>query len=533
MRSRVAGAVLLMRSALLMLAPALALARLDRVAAQTVERTDTPKQGVLRVTFDPRILTWDRVYTGNGLASLGAPLTGDTVGAPHIPLVARLQQDVRTASGIPDFVATLGHGLLAVYQERRVTPLNVELGVTSRLSLAVTVPVVRTATRAALQLSQANANLGSNPRATLSGADQQYTSFFGQFSTALAQLRDSVATGHYGCPLSPECAQAQALLTRGDTLHDALQRMIYGVGGVASPFVPLISSSAGIAIASGVAQVQQQLQTTFHVPGFTASFLLAADTLSAPYTFDAYLPGVVGANGAVFGWGYNPFRYAWRLGLGDVELAAKYRLVAGGTYAAALGVLARLPTGTRDSTLEVLDAAVADHQLDLEGRVTQELTLAHRLWLNLSVRGGTQRPGTRARRVSPLDAFLVPFQATTVLNWDPGDYAAIDFAPLYRFLPQFAAGVTIGYWSKRADQYSYRTAQDSLAIATALGAPTPANVLDQGTSARWLRLGVAFTYTGPAVESGFTVERTVSGAGGQVAAATVYRLVLRISRKLF
>ena len=62
---------------------------------------------------------------------------------------------------------------------------------------------------------------------------------------------------------------------------------------------------------------------------------------------------------------------------------------------------------------------------------------------------------------------------------------------------------------------------------------TPANVLDQGTSARWLRLGVAFTYTGPAVESGFTVERTVSGAGGQVAAATVYRLVLRISRKLF
>ena len=51
MRSRVAGAVLLMRSALLMLAPALALARLDRVAAQTVERTDTPTAERLKASY--------------------------------------------------------------------------------------------------------------------------------------------------------------------------------------------------------------------------------------------------------------------------------------------------------------------------------------------------------------------------------------------------------------------------------------------------------------------------------------------------
>ncbi len=504
------------------------------LAAQTVERTDTPRQGALRVTFDPRIFTWDHQYTGAGLESLGAPLSGDTIGARHIPLLAPLQQDVRTASGVPDFVASLGRGLMSVYLEKRVTPVTAELGVTKRLSLAVTLPIVRVATRAALRLSQGSANLGPNPLATQGGAVQQYSSFFGQFNTALTQLADSVATGHYGCPgTSPQCMGAQALLARGAEVRDALQRAIYGAGGVESPFVPLASSSAGVKIDSTVADIQQQLGTTYHVSGFTNAILLAADTLASPADFNAFLQGAVGGNGAVFGWGYNGLRSSWHYGLGDLEVEAKYRVIAGSSYAAALGVLARLPTGRRDTTLEVLEPSIADHQLDFEGRVIQELTLAGRLWLNLAIRAGTQRPGTRARRVAPLDAFLVPYEATTVLSWDPGDYAAVDFAPLYRFAPQFAAGVTAGYWTKRADRYGYRSAQDSITIATALGAPTPASVLDQGTSERWVRLGVALSYLGPTVEGGFTVEHTVSGAGGRVAAATVYRLVLRVSRQIF
>ncbi len=503
------------------------------LAAQAVERTDTPKGGVLRVTFDPRILTWDRQYTDAGLESLGAPLTGDTIGAQHIPLLARLQQDVRTASGLPNFVATLGKGMLVAYQEKRTTPLTAELGITDRFSFAVTVPLVRVASRATFKLSQASANLGPNPLAITGGTNQQYQQFFGQFNTALAQLRDSIAGLHYGCPGSAQCAQAQTLLARGAAVDTALQRTIYGVGGVQSPFVPLASSPAGRQIDTTVAQIQRQLDTAYHVSGFTDALLLAADTLGTAATFQDFIQGIAGDNDSLFGWGYNPLRNAWRYGLGDIEIAAKYRLIVTPSYAAALGARVRLPTGTRDTTLELFDASTADHVLGVEGRVIQELSIAHRVWLNLALRVGRERPGTRARRVSPLDTFLIPYQATTELNWAPGDYAAADVAPLYRFTPQFAAGVTLGYWTKRADRYSYRTPDDSAAIATVLGAATPASVLDQGTSERWVRLGVALTYVGPTVEGGFTVERTVSGAGGQVAAATVYRLVLRVSRRLF
>ena len=94
------------------------------LAGQAVERTDVPRHGVLRVTFDPRIVAWDAQFVGGARLSLGLPLTGDTVGGASIPVVARLEQDVRTASGIAGFVANLGRSLLSVRQERRTTPIT-------------------------------------------------------------------------------------------------------------------------------------------------------------------------------------------------------------------------------------------------------------------------------------------------------------------------------------------------------------------------------------------------------------------------
>jgi len=135
--------------------------------------------------------------------------------------------------------------------------------------------------------------------------------------------------------------------------------------------------------------------------------------------------------------------------------------------------------------------------------------------------------------VAPPDAFLVPYQAITVLNWDVGDYLAIDFAPLYRFTSAFGVGAIAGYRAKRADHYAYASEQDSLALATRLGAPVPASVLDQGTAQHSLRVGLAVTYAGPRMEGGFTVEQTVSGGGGPVPAATVFRIALRVDWPLF
>jgi len=496
------------------------------LAAQAVERTDIPRRGMLRVTLDPRVVTWDRQYVnGTAWQPLGAPLTGDSVGSAGIPGVARLEQDVRTASGLSGFLASLGKGLYSVRQERRTFPISAELGVTDRLAVSVMVPIVRVATRTRLQLSPTGSNLGANPLATQAGADVAYTDFFAQFDDALTQLNDSIAAGHYGCP---PCPQAQALAAQGAAVRDALRRTVYGVGTTGSPFVPLAQSDAGLAIGTTVGTIQQDLATAYNIPSFTDPFLLSVDSLNPDRMAALLADPVLG-----YGYRFSPFRNSFRIGLGDVEIGAKYRIVTGSRYAVAVAGTVRLPTAGRDFADDLLRQSLGDHQLDVEARLIQELTVAGRVWLNLAVRAGVQRPGTRFVRVAPPAAVLVPAQAGVLLSWDPGDYAAVDFAPLYRFNPRFAAGLTLGYWSRGRDHFTFRTSQDSTDLETRLGTATSAAVLDQGTSERWVRVGAAVTFVGASVEGGFSVEQTISGSGGRVPAATVFRIVLRKAWKVF
>src|SRR2546426_584113 len=79
-----------LRLALALVSPALTGGAM--VAAQTVERTDVPDRGMIRFTFDPRIMTWNSEFTDAGRLGLGRGLTGDTVGSAYIPSVARLEQ---------------------------------------------------------------------------------------------------------------------------------------------------------------------------------------------------------------------------------------------------------------------------------------------------------------------------------------------------------------------------------------------------------------------------------------------------------
>src|SRR3989454_4023236 len=251
-----------LRIVLLLASPALTGGAM--LAAQAVERTDVPARGVLRVTFDPRIMTWNDEFTDAGRLKLGAPLTGDTVGGRYIPVVARLEQNVRVASGLAGFVASLGAGLFNVRQERRTYPTTAELGLTNRLSVSLMVPMVRVQTRASLQLSNRGANLGVNPMVVNTlGIRGKEWAFFAQFDTALARLDQQAG----GCALPPSPCAARDSSARWRGVRDALHGAVYGAGQTGSPFLPLDTSTAGRAIDSAVARIQQGLNLTFGIGG--------------------------------------------------------------------------------------------------------------------------------------------------------------------------------------------------------------------------------------------------------------------------
>jgi hypothetical protein len=511
-----------------MLGVAIFLATGATLRAQAVERADTPRHGSLRVSFDPRIMTWERYYVPGGTEGIGAAFSGDSVIAGS-PSVARLQQDVRSLTGLAGYVASLGRELLAIRAERRAIPIRIEYGVTNRLSVGVTVPIVRVQVREGYRQSPPGVNLGALPETAADSA--RYLAFFDDLDAALLQLSDSIAGGAYGCPGSTACAQAQALLARGQTMQLVLGRAVYGTPDTAAQFLPLASSEAGRQLASVVSALGQTLADSFSIDAFSRdTFLLPSAPLSSDAVAALYADRTAGL--ALSPYGGNTLRRL-RVFPGDVEVAARYRVLVRSGYAAAATVLVRLPTGHQDSPNDPFDLSTGDHQIDLEGTLAQELTLWSRLWLNLSVRGGRQLPGERERRVGPIDQPFLPATALARLRWDPGDYIAADFAPMYRFSRQFAAGITLGYYTQQRDRYTFLSPQDSTALAGQLGAPVDPAILDTGTGIRLARVGLAVTYVGPRTEGGFSLERTVSGAGGPVPVATVFRIVLRQSLQLF
>lgn len=366
--------------------------------AQAGPRTDTPRAGTLRVTFEPLITTWEREFTDDGHERpVGASLFGET------------KPPLRCTRGSV-VVCRYFFTPVIVRFERRVTPLALELGITNRLAVGATLPIVR------------------------------------------ANTRETYPLDSLGRPGFPQAAQR---------LDSILQDSTYA-------FAPIV-------------------ETTRRLRYFA----------------------------------------------GDAEVHAKYRFLESPRYALSAAMLVRLPTGHQDSPDDLFDVATGDHQTDIEVQVAQELTLFDRLWLNALVRAGRQQPGTRTRRVGPESVLLIPHAARATLAWDPGDYVGVDVAPLLRFSHSFGAGLTAGYYTQTRDRYSYRSAQDSIAVATRLGAPVAASILDPGTALRWARVGFAMTYQGSDVEGSLSFEQTVSGSGGLVPVATVFRIVMRTSRRLF
>jgi hypothetical protein len=367
------------------------------VQAQAGPRTDTPRAGTFRVTVEPVITTWDRQFTSDGHEqAIGVSLFSET----HPPYVCTTVKGFLTCRY--DFSPVF------VREERRVTPLAIDFGITNRLAIGVYAPVVRVNTRAGFQL-------------------------------------DSV-----GGPGNPGAIQRLDSIITDTTTYR---------------FEPIVGTSR-----------------------------------------------------------------RRRFFAGDVEVNAKYRVLDSPNYALSGAVVVRLPTGHQDSPNNLFDQSTGDHQTDIELQVAQELTLFDRIWINALVRGGRQQPGTRARRVGPQSVLLIPYGALATLNWDPGDYVAIDVAPMLRFSKVFGVGITAGYWTQTRDRYTYRSPQDSTDVATRLGAPISASVLDAGTALRWTRLGFAMTYASSDYEGSLSIEQTVSASGGLVPVATVFRIVMRTSR---
>ncbi|MBP9896742.1 MAG: hypothetical protein KBF28_00075 [Gemmatimonadales bacterium] len=512
------------------LVPALLLAPVCTAQAQLPLMT--APAGVLRIELGGAFFPTDQLRIDGVRRELGSRLTIGSLDAAATPLLANAEASLARVLGRASAPLTLG-GLTAIAEQQRgVASLGLAVGLTRRLTFAVTVPIVSARTQLQLRTDAAGASAGLNPADASLGTAAgiaQTTAFFTAFDEALTALSGRIASGAFTNPT--QLALAQQTLGQGTSLRDGLFTLLADpVSG--SAVLPTASSADGTAVLAAITALDATLggalagQTISAAPALPAAVLTSSDLdalLAAPTGFGITRPEDIPP-----------------VGLGDVELALTAEVLRRGSPGDAhwLGVWARagarLSTGSAPRAGYLLDQGTGDGQPDVEFGGVAELGRGR-----FGVRGSAlmtlQLSGTSAEQPGTRDQLLRPSRVTALFARNPGDLLTVTAQPFYRIVPHFALTALLQYQRRGADRLAW--ADPTQAIA-GLDLATLVN----GTAANATRVGVGLSFVHDGknregllkmpVEAGFSIERTVASSAGVVATPLTSRMVLRVYKPI-
>jgi hypothetical protein len=476
----------------------------SRVVAQLVP-VGVPS-GAVRLELDGSLETFERRFLNGQRESYAADLASPALGGDRFPALEDADTRIGRITGNADYQINLGALAAEALADVGTGFLGLSLGLTNRITIFGRIPLVRTRVQPTLALDPSAADGGVNP------GQAAQAPFFGDFDLALATLSNKITAGDY------DANPAQKALAQS-TLADAtaLRADLFGLladPATAAPFVPTLSSTAGTAIDARLAALQNTLQSSLSVPGFTTGPALPTAAVTQADLFQTL-------NGPL----------ALRLGeskvtfRGDAEAGAALTLIdrwdrgahRGGLRAAVSG-LVRFPTGRRDRTDHPLDIGTGDGQTDLQVDLVTDIgsgVIGARL-------NGTyvrQLPSNILVRVtSPSQPFVGPDRLALVRR-NPGDIFAIGVQPFYRLARTLALQAGLEHWTRGTDATTYAAPADALPGVD----PT---VLSQDSKADATVLSVGITYANPGglrpggtglpVDASWSYERVLRAGGGRV-----------------
>ncbi len=553
--------ILLVISALLV-APESATAQ--RVTGPSEDATVLPR-GVARVTISP---TWFRYHErfADGLGRrrkgeaepLAADFDVDSLLPSMFPGLTQVESELRAILGstVP-LPITAGRLQTRFDANVAFTPITGEFGVTSRLTLGVMVPLVKTRTEVSVNPNPGGvgATVGLNPALTNPQARTINAAVVTQLMAAAAQLQQRLQD----CAGSadPTCAAINAN-------RQAAQDLVASAGAAATGIENVygVSTARPGSVFAPVHQSSVQRNVESRPAAFSAGFT----------TFLGAAPGT--------GWitdqpvGAPPMGYADftrlltdpDLGIvsdtlqsvelntvGDVEVGAKFLLydsfgtvppqqapLGGVRFRVSLGALYRFGSGLIESPTHFADIGTGDAQNDIEGRVYADALFGRRFWASFVGRYGVQQANAQVFRVPDAPHQPVAPASRQLPVWrDLGDYMAAEFSPRLVVTENIAFSGTYSFYSKGADDYSLGAG--AVVDPDSVAAIDPA-VLGLGTERKEQRVLAAVTYSNLAsyyrgraripMEVSFSFGRTIAGEGN-APRASVSALTFRFYNRVF
>lgn len=530
----------------------------SQATSGTGEDALTLTRGQFRIRGIADLSSWSSRYgegsPGRAKGSkepLGLDFTTDSLGPSYIESLLPVQTTIRALAGMPNFGASLG--AMSVGQRNVIssTPLMLEYGVTSRLTLGVLVPFVTTLAEVDLRMNPTGREptVGLNPSRLLSAANTTDLAIVSSFDAATTALNARVTT----CTLNPALAActgfntttAASLVSRAGAAMTQLSSLYGGRTSKGAPFVPVVGSAAQAAIETRLAS----LRSEFAAFGNSVSTL--TPVAAAPMTVGdvATLVGdsLYGING-------KPIAGSITRGVGDIELSAKLLLIdpyhgdiaaqratTGFKWRQSVGAVYRMGTGKLDLPGDFNDIGTGDHQRDIGFRSWTDLLWGNQFWMTVAAKYDRQLPDELTRRITdgPARPIAASYREQKVSR-DLGDITELSITPRWSLNEWVGIAAQYLVRSKGADTYT-----GTFTTTDLNGAPITldASVLNQETQWREQRLGFGLSYSTLASfdrgQSRFPYEITwmrslsASGTGGNLPVAAQDLIQLRWYGRLF
>jgi len=463
-------------------------------------------RGTVRVELEGSLETFDRRFHNGLRESYAADLSSPALGSDRIPILPDADARVGRIIGNASYRLNLGDLTSDALADVGKGILGLGLGLTNRITIFGSIPLVRTRVQPLLQLSSINADAGLNP------GEASQLPFFQNFDAALATLSSKIAAGDYnGNPAQRNLAEAT--LAEGTALRSDLFGLLADPA-TASPVVPTATSGTGTAVLTRIAGLQNTLASSLSVPGFTVAPVLPPDPLGE----DGLRQVLADPLALRVGESRVTFRGDAEAGVALTLVDSWDRSTRRGGFRAAVSGLVRFPTGRREQTDRPLDIGTGDGQTDIQIDLVTDLG-AGQFGARLAGTYVRQLPANFVARVAPPSQPFVGPDRLTLVRRDPGDIIAIDVRPFYRLARTLALQAGLQHWTRKTDQVSYPSPADALP-------GVDASVLAEETAANATLLSAGITYSNPGrlrrggtglpVDASWSYERVLRSTKGRV-----------------
>lgn len=463
---------------------------------------------------------------------LGFDFSFPQIGSEQFPEFADLELALGQAlpsSMIPNVF--LGSSSVVVTRTAVRIPIRLDVGVFSWLTVGGMIPFSKHRTELSSSFRSDSSNVGANLQSTDPGL---VTAFLDGFAASLAQLQGIVTTLCAGAGAGTQpCLDATTLFNDATAFSGGL-----GVAFMASSVFPLASSTTGAALQSRLAD----LGDSFALLGVT-TLPVAVPLPGAPVDQQFFEDLARNPASGIDGISIRGFTGPWEAG--DAEIFANVRIGEwlaprdpatgrrlGKDLMLGAGILARLPTGTVNSTGSPFVGTSGEGHTDVELRVFGNLQTAGRLGLFADVRYGMQGSTEFRARVTAPENALLPAVPTEAVSWQPGNYLSVRMTPRVQMTREVALAFELSHWSKSADEF---------AILGNTGSDASLLELETEESRQDFGIGVVFStlelwklgvVENPA-EFRFLFRTAVSGSGGATLKGSTIQMGIRLFRDPF